>query len=74
MVLLSSIARRAPATPSFSAGCSTSDNFDLMPALAEIADADLDRVGRERVGGHEAQADRTDQPSDHGSSLTLLLA
>ncbi|MGY4416088.1 hypothetical protein ACVWW4_007824 [Bradyrhizobium sp. LB7.1] len=32
VVLLSSMARRAPATPSFSAGCSTSDSVDLVPA------------------------------------------
>ena len=47
--------------------------FRFDAGLAEIADADLDRVGRERVAGHEAQADRTDQPSDHGSSLIRLL-
>jgi hypothetical protein len=41
--------------------------------VTEIADSDLDRVGRERVGSHDAQADRTDQPSDHDSSLKLLL-
>ena len=47
--------------------------FRFDAGLAEIADADLDRVGRERMAGHEAQADRTDQPSDHGSSLIFLL-
>ena len=47
--------------------------FRLDAGVAEIADADLDRVGRERVAGREAQADRTDQPSDHASSLTFLL-
>jgi hypothetical protein len=41
--------------------------------LAEITDADLDGIGRERVGSHDAQANRTDQPSDHESSLTFLL-
>ena len=45
--------------PSFPEGCSTSDNFD--------------GIGRERVCRHDAQADRTDQPSDHDSSLTFLL-
>ena len=45
--------------------------FRFDAGVAEIADADLDRVGRERVGSHDAQADRTDQPSDHGSSLIV---
>jgi hypothetical protein len=47
--------------------------FRFDAGVAEIADADLDRVGRERVGSHDAQADRTDQPSDHDSSLTFPL-
>ena len=47
--------------------------FRFDAGVAEIADADLDRLGRERVGCHDAQADRADQPSDHASSLTFLL-
>ena len=47
--------------------------FRFDAGLAEIADADLDRVGRERVAGHDAQADHADQPSDHGRSLMFLL-
>ena len=63
MVLLSSIASRAPATPSFSAGCSTSDSVDLVPATTEIADADLDRVGRERLArDHDTGRSR---PTNH---------
>ena len=48
--------------------------FRLDAGVAEIADADLDRVGREHGAGRDAEADRNDQPSDHGSSLTGLLA
>ena len=47
--------------------------FRFDAGLTEIADADLDRVGRERMASHDAQADRADQPSDHGRSLMLLL-
>src|SRR5258708_7665539 len=39
--------------------------------MAEIADADLDRLGRERTRRDDAGADRTDPPADHGSSLTF---
>ena len=45
--------------------------FRFDAGVTEIADADLDRVGRERVGSHDAQADRDDQPSDHVSSLSF---
>ena len=36
--------------------------FRFDAGAAEIADADLDRVGRERMAGHDADADHTDQP------------
>ena len=45
--------------------------FRFDAGLTEIADTDLERVGRDGMGRHEAQADRADQPSDHGSSLML---
>src|SRR6185295_16547419 len=47
--------------------------FRLDAGTAEIADADLDGVGREHGGSRDAKTDRSDQPSDHGSSLTGLL-
>ena len=37
--------------------------------MTEIADADLDRIGRERMGRHHAQANRADQHPDHGVSF-----
>src|SRR5439155_26488620 len=43
--------------------------FRVDAVLAEIADADFDRVSRERMAGHDAQTDYADQPSDHGRSL-----
>ena len=47
--------------------------FRLDAGAAEIADADLDGVGCEHGAGRGAQADRYDQPSEHGFSLTGLL-
>jgi hypothetical protein len=38
--------------------------------LAKIADADLDRIGRDNLGGcQHAQADHANEQSDHDSSL-----
>src|SRR6516165_5725160 len=42
--------------------------------MAEIADADFERFGCERVARDHAQADRADQVPDHGVSLAVLLA
>ena len=43
--------------------------FCLEAGVTEITDSDFNRIGRERVGGHDAQADRSGQRPDHGSSL-----
>ena len=40
--------------------------FRLDAGLTEIADTNLDRVGRDGMASHDTQADRADQPSDHG--------
>ena len=42
--------------------------------LAEIADADLDRFRRARMRSGETDADHTDPPADHGSSLNIRVA
>src|SRR6476660_10536051 len=47
--------------------------FRLDAGTAEIADADLDGVRREHGGSRDADTDRSNQPSDHGSSLIGLL-
>src|SRR5215831_2408690 len=45
----------------------------LDAIVAEIADADLERVRCERVRCDNTQSNRADQASDHGVSLAALL-
>jgi hypothetical protein len=42
--------------------------------MAEIANADLGRIGRERMRRDDAKADHADPAAEHGSSLIDLLA